>query len=201
MLSTDVYNIMIDRLLGGNLPQGTVLNRRQIAAELGVSVAPVLEAFKRLEHEGYIRTIPRKGTMVCSLTKQDIQGHLILKEAIERAAAERYDGAVVRMHYDRLYQRAAAVDAAARERGVNSVETWRLDLDFHADLVALAGYEVLVNEFKRIAVPNLFYHVNRMLDNHGYCAHIPLLDALASDNREYALEQLSQHLRSSRTTE
>ncbi len=194
MLSTDVYNTLLNRLLNGELPPGTTLNRRQIAEELGVSVAPVLEAFMQLEHEGFLTTVPRKETTVRILTKEDIKGNLILKEAIECAAAERYSGETVQMHYAQLESMAAKLDSHYLNK--NSMEAWRLDLDFHRELVALAGYEVLVTEFNKIAVPNLFYHVNRALRSDGNMSHVKLLQALSSSNREYAIQELRCHLRS-----
>src|SRR4051794_1015015 len=53
-LSSQVYDQLLRRLLSGELPPGHVFNRRQVAAELGVSVAPVLEAMLELEAEGLI---------------------------------------------------------------------------------------------------------------------------------------------------
>ena len=193
MLSTDVYNTLLERLLSGKLLPGASLNRRQIAEEFGVSVAPVLEAFMQLEHEGFLITVPRRGTTVRTLTKKDIKGNLILKEAIECAAAERYSGETVQLHYGPLEEMATRLDDYSNK---NSMEAWRLDLDFHRELVALAGYEVLVTEFNKIAVPNLFYHVNRALRSDGSMSHVKLLQALASPNREQAIQELRCHLRS-----
>ena len=194
MLSTDVYNTMLDRLLKGKLLPGATVNRRQIAEELGVSVAPVLEAFRQLEHEGFLTTVPRKETIVRALTKEDIKGNLILKEAIECAAAERYTGETVQLHYPRLERMANKLDSDYKSK--SSMESWRLDLDFHRELVALAGYDILVAEYNRIAVPNLFYQVNRALRSDGNMSHIKLLQALSSSDREYAIQKLRVHLRS-----
>ena len=43
-LASRVYDDILNRILTGQLAPGEIFNRRQTAAELGVSVAPVLEA-------------------------------------------------------------------------------------------------------------------------------------------------------------
>src|SRR5689334_15273534 len=88
--SERVYNEILDRLLSGRWEPGYVFNRRQIAAEMKVSVAPVLEAMLELEGEGLIETLPRKGTRVRALTIRDLQGQLIVREALECQAARMY---------------------------------------------------------------------------------------------------------------
>ena len=43
MLSETIYETLLDMLTKGELMPGEIINRREIAARLGVSVAPVLE--------------------------------------------------------------------------------------------------------------------------------------------------------------
>ena len=59
-LSREVYNTLLQQLLQNELIPGTILNRRKVAAELGVSVAPVLEAMLQLEMEGFLEASGRK---------------------------------------------------------------------------------------------------------------------------------------------
>src|SRR5690349_12541801 len=110
-LSSKVYDAVLDRILSGRLAPGEVCNRRRIAEEMGVSVAPVLEAMLQLEADGLIETLPRKGTRVRTLTLEDLQGQLVLREALECQAARLYCGAPVRRHRDRLVRLAKAIDA------------------------------------------------------------------------------------------
>ena len=58
MLSETIYEKLLDMLTKGELMPGEIINRREIASRLEVSVAPVLEAMLKLEMEGYIETIP-----------------------------------------------------------------------------------------------------------------------------------------------
>lgn len=198
MLSTNVYNILLSRLLEGELQPGDIINRRQVAKECNVSVAPVMEAMMQLEHEGFLKTMDRKGTIVRYFTKEDIKGHLILKEAIECAAALRYGRAEIESRYDQLYRMATELDDG---KAMDNMQMWTLDLELHKSLVALAGYEELVGTFVRTAVPNVFFRVHQMLSSEGRQSHVQLLQDLMDEDRNRAVEKLRQHLWSGKKME
>ena len=56
----------------GVLKPGERLMEIQLAEELGVSRTPVREAIRKLELEGYVVMLPRRGTYVSSLTIRDV---------------------------------------------------------------------------------------------------------------------------------
>src|SRR5688500_11104912 len=97
-LSTRVYDDILGRIVSGRMKPGDVFNRRQVAAELGVSVAPVLEAMLELETEGLIQTLPRRGTRVCQASADDVWGQLMVREALECQAARLYCGGRITRH-------------------------------------------------------------------------------------------------------
>ena len=87
-LTSEVYSILLAMLVNEDIPSGTILNRRTVANQLGVSVAPILEAFNRLEWEGFLKTIPRKGTMVIVPSVTDVIENMIVREALEAQGLE-----------------------------------------------------------------------------------------------------------------
>ncbi|MGY4711518.1 GntR family transcriptional regulator [Mycolicibacterium sp. CBM1] len=54
------------------LPPGQRLTERGLAAELGLGISPVRDALTRLDHEGLVRTIPRKGYQVKPMTIKSV---------------------------------------------------------------------------------------------------------------------------------
>lgn len=54
------------------LAPGQRLTERGLAAELGVGVSPIRDALTRLDHDGLVRTIPRKGYQVTPLTIKSV---------------------------------------------------------------------------------------------------------------------------------
>ena len=63
------------------------LDERRLAEELGVSRTPIREALGRLEHEGLVRMIPRRGTFVARKSKQEIIEIIMVWAALESLAA------------------------------------------------------------------------------------------------------------------
>ena len=192
-LSSRVYDDILGRILSGRMKPGDVFNRRQVAAELGVSVAPVLEAMLELETEGLIQTLPRRGTRVRLPSAKDVWGHAVVREAIECQAARIYCGAAVRRHKTRLLRLAEALDGLK----VGSVDQIRQEIRFHHYLVALAACEPLTAEFERIMKLGLL-HAAALLDGHDAQAHshVALVEALTTTEPDQAEAAIRSHLQS-----
>jgi len=194
MLSGDVYTAIQQMLLDGVLKPGSLINRRQIAELLQVSVAPVLEAMLKLEHEGFLETIPRKGTQVRIFTEDDIKAHLLIKEALECVAARLYCGAVIRANQPRLVPMAQQLDDQAGK--ATTMKFWQDDVNFHLELVKLAGNRLITSEYERIALPNVYHHVNKQITITCVSSHVQLIGQLGNDDPEQAIKALQSHLRS-----
>ena len=204
-LSRDVYNRILEQLLAGTLLPGQIINRRQIAAEFGVSVAPVLEAMLLLEHEGLLETIPRKGTQVRLVRNEDVLGQFMIRDALESKTARLYWNRGLPEAADDLLDFAAQVDGATQDL----LEDWRLEILFHKELVSLAGIPVLTQAFDRTMKLNLFFAITRSVsegtklgrDNHVLLIR-NLLEAGSADEAEkiirthvwFAKEHLLQDL-------
>src|SRR5678810_1278025 len=89
-LAAEAYEFVKQRILRGELPLGQVISRRKIAAELGMSFLPVSEALLRLEFEGLLESRPRAGTRVRIPSREDVEGHYIVRQALETQAAIRF---------------------------------------------------------------------------------------------------------------
>jgi DNA-binding GntR family transcriptional regulator len=63
------------------------LDERALSLELGVSRTPVREALARLEQDGFVRTVPRRGVFVVRKTKREILEMITLWAALEGMAA------------------------------------------------------------------------------------------------------------------
>ena len=63
------------------------LDERQLARDLGVSRTPIREAITRLEQEGFVRVVQRKGVFVVRKTKQEVLDMIVAWAALESMAA------------------------------------------------------------------------------------------------------------------
>jgi DNA-binding GntR family transcriptional regulator len=83
-----VREAVIGRILDGTYPPGTRLKELALAAEFGVSQAPVREALREIEVSGLAVSEPYCGTRVLSLDAAELREACALKGAIEQRAAE-----------------------------------------------------------------------------------------------------------------
>jgi DNA-binding GntR family transcriptional regulator len=60
----------------------------EIAAQLGMSRTPVHEAIIRLQEEGLVRVLPRRGVVVCAISPEDMREIYEVVVALETASAE-----------------------------------------------------------------------------------------------------------------
>ena len=81
-----VYAHLRDRIVRG-LEPGTVLRLAEIAELLSVSTMPVRAALLRLEADGLVERIPRRGTIVAPVSMEDLEEIQAVRFGIEGFAA------------------------------------------------------------------------------------------------------------------
>ncbi len=82
-----VFEALREAIITGHLAPGERLMELQLAEELGVSRTPVREAIRKLELEGLVHMIPRKGAYVATLSMKDIVEVFEIRGALEGLAA------------------------------------------------------------------------------------------------------------------
>ncbi len=68
-----VFNTLRQAILRGELKPGERLMEIQLANKLGVSRTPIREAIRKLELEGLVLMIPRKGAEVAEITEKNMR--------------------------------------------------------------------------------------------------------------------------------
>src|SRR5438105_3260353 len=87
-LMEQAYFMIRERILRGSLPLGSVLSRRKLAEEFGMSFLPISEALQRLQTEGLVESRPRVGTRVRIPTPDEVRGRYVVREALEAESAK-----------------------------------------------------------------------------------------------------------------
>ena len=82
-----VFNTLRQAILRGEMEPGERLMEIQLAEKLGVSRTPIREAIRKLELEGLVIMIPRKGAEVAHITEKDMRDVLEVRAALEELAA------------------------------------------------------------------------------------------------------------------
>jgi DNA-binding GntR family transcriptional regulator len=71
-LMSVVLDTIRRRILTGELRPGQKINESEIAIRMGISRSPVREAFRVLERDGLITTLPRKGSYITDISLNDL---------------------------------------------------------------------------------------------------------------------------------
>ncbi len=194
-LSQIAYDHILDKIIGNEYVPGTLLNRRSVAKELKMSPAPVLEAMVRLQFDGFLNTIQRKGTIVCGASKEDMRGYMLLREAIESQAARAYSGKIIGDNEAELKRVAAEFETSSK----STLKKFSHELEFHSRLVALAGSPKVDEFFDKVMKHILYYKVNKYpdkTDQTEYSDHTRLIDLLKTSDPDKAEKYIRLHLNS-----
>ena len=192
-LSRRVFDQLYEAMLDHRLRPRDRLNRRQVAQDLGVSVAPVLEAMMRLEWEGYLQTSPRLGTVVREVTVADVAGQFRLRQAIEVEAVRISAGERLRAAAATLGKLAIEADAAASETRAN----YRTEVAFHSALVEVAACPHLSRAHAQVMRHGLYHAAHDLLPalpRRTKDLHARLLAALLRADADQAATLIRRHL-------
>jgi DNA-binding GntR family transcriptional regulator len=81
-----VYSEVRRRILEGEFAPGAALNQEQVAAALGVSTTPLREALRRLESEGFVRTVAHREVIVSPLEIDELVALYEVREDLDALA-------------------------------------------------------------------------------------------------------------------
>ena len=83
-----VFNTLRQAILRGELKPGERLMEIQLANKLGVSRTPIREALRKLELEGLVNMVPRKGAEVADITEKSLRDVLEVRKALEELSVQ-----------------------------------------------------------------------------------------------------------------
>lgn len=201
-LARRAYQEIRDRILKGDLLVGVALSRRQLAADLHVSVPPVMEALQRLEREGLVESRPRAGTRVRVPTRQDVEDRALVRDALETQAArlfalrakpeEKQELQRMGREVDRLYAEWEK-DAGNREL-LFSVNTYHMHL--HLRIAEYARCPPLHDaiEKEQVLIFNCLFDTAVQRRKLGSNFHASLTDSLATGTPSVAAAAMHQHI-------
>ena len=192
-----VYTAVKAAILDRSLPGGELITEGDVAERVGVSRTPVREGLLRLEAEGLLRLIPKRGALVVPVSPEEVEDVLEARELVEvhaaRTAWARRDRFV-----PALGEHLAAMRAAAA-----ADDTWALmgaDRAFHAAVVAAAGnavltrfYDSLRDRQMRMGVARLRHEPERRAT--ALREHAALLEAARAGDEATWLRLTAEHVR------
>lgn len=195
-LANEAYTVVRHRILRGDLKLGQVISRRTLANELGMSFLPVSEALLRLEVEGLLESRPRAGTRVRIPTPQDVEGHYVVREALEKQAAWLFVERAAPEEKAELLTLAIRLDALAPEPQTNRMQYLTLHEKLHRKIAEYTRCQALCEAIEQThALASTWMCVGG--SGHSPWRHQMLLEVLVGADPAAASEAMRDHIRSS----
>jgi DNA-binding GntR family transcriptional regulator len=197
-LAAEAYTTVRDRIIRGELAIGQVISRRKLAVELGMSFLPVTEALIRLENEGLVESRPRAGTRVKVPTRQDVEGHYVVREALEAQAAMLFAERAERGERWELVKLAKRLDGLTIQPNGDRFIQIALHEKLHKLIAEFARCPALsdaINIMYAAAAPWL--SATRPLPAHSVTEHQDLVKVLVNESPAAAAEAMRLHIRES----
>jgi DNA-binding GntR family transcriptional regulator len=194
-LSDETATILRTAILRGELAPRSRLNEARLAQQLRISRGPVREALRGLEQEGFIVSVPHRGSFVTEITADDVTEMLAVRERLEPLAIER---AMAADRVALLGRLAAALELMrAAALAVDEERHAEAHIAYHSTFYEGSQHRLLLQIWERLKLSQRLYF--RL---HGRAfptldavtvEHERLLTVLRSGNAIGIAQEVSQH--------
>ena len=191
-----VFNTLRQSILTGELKPGERLMEIHLADKLGVSRTPIREAIRKLELEGLVTMIPRRGAEVAQITEKHLKDVLEVRRALDTLTVE--------LACERITQEELADLMDARDLFIKAIKTKdankiaQADVAFH-DIILIASrndrlMQMLSNLSQQMYRYRLEYvkddeHYDRLIDEHN-----TIFDAISRRDSKVGAEAIISHI-------
>lgn len=198
-----VYRYVRAGILNRRFADNDLLAEGRLADETGVSRTPVREALLRLEAEGMVRLLPKRGALVLPVSAAEWRDVLATRELVETYCVRRVleSGAASGLSA-RLAGALAMLEQAASDGDVAAYVA--ADRDFHAAIVAAAGNSILIKLYGSLRDRQLRMGAANLLGEGGLADsartrrtiadHSAIADAIAAEDLDAAVTLTIEHL-------
>ena len=191
-----VFNTLRQAILTGELKPGERLMEIHLADRLGVSRTPIREAIRKLELEGLVVMIPRKGAQVARITEKNLKDVLEVRRALDMLAVRL---ACSRMDDEYKKQLREACDEFARVvKNNNTKDITEADVRFHDIINKATGNDRLIQLVNNLAEQMYRYRLEYIKDagyhNRLVAEHEEIYSAIMDGDEERAAKAVVLHI-------
>ncbi|MCD7739478.1 MAG: GntR family transcriptional regulator [Lachnospiraceae bacterium] len=195
-LRDEVFNTLRQAILTGELKPGERLMEIHLANRLGVSRTPVREAIRKLELEGLVTMIPRRGAEVAQITEQSLKDVLEVRRCLDALCAELACDRISSEQLGRL--KAACGDFERAVKAGDARVIAQKDVQLHDIILEATGNRRLIQMVNNLAEQMYRYRFEYIKDYtmHGRLIeeHRALYEAIRQKDRETARKIAMLHI-------
>ena len=197
-LRDEVFNTLRKAILNGELVPGQRLMEISLANKLGVSRTPVREAIKRLEQEGLVVIVQRKGAEVAGISGSQLRDVLEVRLALEELAGELACLRITEEDIEFLRSMNQVFLKQINNPNVQVSEIAKADVEFHSVIYNSTNNMRLiqmVNDFSQQMYRYRLEHIKELKDRNILALeHEDIIAAVSARDVAWTREAIRRHI-------
>ncbi len=191
-----VFNTLRKAILTGELKPGERLMEIHLANRLGVSRTPIREAIRKLELEGLVTMIPRRGAEVAQITERSLKDVLEVRRALDALCAELACERITETEKAELANACTEFEKATKTKDTTVIA--KADVALHDIIVAATGNRRLVQLVNNLAEQMYRYRFEYIKDESQHERlieeHRIIYESIMANNSAAAAEAARIHI-------
>lgn len=191
-----VFNTLRQAILTGELKPGERLMEIHLANRLGVSRTPIREAIHKLELEGLVTMIPRRGAEVAQITEKSMSDVLEVRRALDALCAELACDRITEAGLESLRQSCDAFEAAVKTSDAKKIA--QADVALHDIIVQATGNQRLIQLVNNLSEQMYRYRFEYIKDSSQHEnlveEHRIIYQSIVGKDKETAAEAARTHI-------
>lgn len=191
-----VFNTLRQAILRGELKPGERLMEIQLANKLGVSRTPIREAIRKLELEGLVLMIPRKGAEVADITEKSLKDVLEVRRALEELSVKLTCDRITKEEIKELEQAAENFRKTMKSKDITEIA--EADVRFHDVIYTATKNQKLIQLLNNLHEQMYRYRIEYLKDEEVYPKllkeHKEIIERINRGEKEEAARIVCEHI-------
>lgn len=191
-----VFNTLRQAILTGELKPGERLMEIHLAKKLGVSRTPIREAIRKLELEGLVTMIPRRGAEVAQITEKSMNDVLEVRRALDVLCVELACDRITEEELEQLKAACEAFEAAVKTKDAKKIA--HADVALHDIIVCATGNQRLIQLVNNLSEQMYRYRFEYIKDSSQHETlvkeHRVIYQSIAGKDKKTAAAAAKTHI-------
>lgn len=191
-----VFNTLRQAILRGELKPGERLMEIQLANKLGVSRTPIREAIRKLELEGLVLMIPRKGAEVAEITEKSLRDVLEVRRALEELSVQLACEKITKEEIRELERVAKEFQQVVNSSDITEIA--EVDVCFHDIIYTATDNQKLIQLLNNLREQMYRYRVEYLKRDGVFpqliAEHEAIIRHIENNEKEKATEVMCRHI-------
>ena len=191
-----VFKTLRQGILTGELKPGERLMEIHLANKLGVSRTPIREAIRKLELEGLVTMIPRRGAEVAQITEKSMKDVLEVRKVLDDLSVELACERITEEEKELLKN--ACVDFEEAVKTGDFAKIAKTDVAFH-DIIVTATRNIRLSQMVNNLAEQMYrYRFEYIKDSSQHARlvqeHEEICQGIIAGDKKRALEAIEKHI-------